>query len=219
MERSSGSARTATITETTSSSFHSYGGPDVVRPGRWSMERPLVLVFRDPIEGQDKGAFTIRCDETLAALSPTEEDRLAFEEIGTMERAYDRVLKKLGAESTPPLHKLEGILGKERRMRGGGWIDQAIHGINDGLGAAFGVVSGVAGATHVSSAFVLLSDFASMVASALSMGSGAYLADKSQKKVHEAEMDRERMEIENNPEEEQQELSLFYQQPSGNNEV
>ena len=32
-----------------------------------------------------------------------------------------------------------------------------------------------------------------------------------QKEVYEAEMNRERMEIEDNPEEEQQELSLFYQ--------
>jgi vacuolar iron transporter family protein len=151
--------------------------------------------------------------ETLAALSPSEEDRAAFEEIGAMERAHDRVLKEMGAETegAQPLRVLEGILGKERHVRGGGWIGQAIYGINDGLGAAFGVVSGVAGATHVNSSFVLLSGFASMIASALSMGSGAYLADKSQKEVYESEMNRERMEIEDNPEEEQRELSLFYQ--------
>ena len=149
--------------------------------------------------------------ETLAALSPTDEDRAAFGEIGAMERAHDRVLKEMGAEGTQPLRVLEGILGKERHVRGGGWIGQAIYGINDGLGAAFGVVSGVAGATHVNGSFVLLSGFASMIASALSMGSGAYLADKSQKEVYESEMNRERMEIEDNPEEEQRELSLFYQ--------
>jgi VIT1/CCC1 family predicted Fe2+/Mn2+ transporter/rubrerythrin len=149
--------------------------------------------------------------ETLAALSPTEEDRIAIKEIATMERAHDRVLKDMSLETTPPRRLLEGILGKERHVHGGGWIGQAIYGINDGLGAAFGVVSGVAGATHVNSSFVLLSGFASMVASALSMGSGAYLSEKSQKEVHEAEMNRERMEIENNPEEERQELSLFYQ--------
>ncbi len=152
--------------------------------------------------------------ETLAALSPSEEDRLAFAEIGAMERAHDRVLKEMGGGTEiaqPPLRVLEGILGKERHVRGGGWIGQAIYGINDGLGAAFGVVSGVAGATHVNSSFVLLSGFASMIASALSMGSGAYLADKSQKEVYESEMNRERMEIEDNPEEEQRELSLFYQ--------
>jgi len=50
-----------------------------------------------------------------------------------------------------------------------------------------------------------------MVASALSMGSGAYLATKSEREVYEAEMERERHEIESNPQEEQEELELFYQ--------
>lgn len=149
--------------------------------------------------------------ETLAALSPSEEDRIAFEETGWMERSHDLALKDMVPDKIHPLRALEGILGKERHVRGGGWIGQAIYGINDGLGAAFGVVSGVAGATRVNSSFVLLSGFASLVASALSMGSGAYLADKSQKEVYQAEMAKERAEIEENPEEEQRELSLFYQ--------
>jgi VIT1/CCC1 family predicted Fe2+/Mn2+ transporter/rubrerythrin len=149
--------------------------------------------------------------ETLEALAPTEEDRRAIRETGKAERAHDRVLKSMAAEGGSPRSLLEGILSKERHVRGGGWIGQAIYGINDGLGAAFGVVSGVAGATHVNSSFVLLSGFASMVASALSMGSGAYLADKAQKEVYEAEMGRERREIEEKPDEEQEELSLFYQ--------
>jgi VIT1/CCC1 family predicted Fe2+/Mn2+ transporter len=110
-----------------------------------------------------------------------------------------------------PRTALDEILGRERHVRGGGWIGQAIYGINDGLGAAFGVVSGVAGATNVNGSFVLLSGFASMVASALSMGSGAYLATKAEKEVHEAELAREKKEIEEHPEEEIEELSLFYQ--------
>jgi len=96
-------------------------------------------------------------------------------------------------------------------VRAGGWIGQAIYGVNDGLGAAFGVVSGVAGATQANGEFVLLSGFAVMVASALSMGSGAYLAMKSEREVYEAEVERERHEIESNPKEELEELELFYQ--------
>jgi len=121
------------------------------------------------------------------------------------------MLKEMDAKNSGPHPQpvLESILGKERHIRGGGWIGHAIHGVNDCLGTAFGVVSGVAGATHVNSSFVLLSGFAAMVASALSMGSGAYLADKSEKEVHEAELKRERREIQDNPQEEQQELSLL----------
>lgn len=149
--------------------------------------------------------------EVLASLAPTEEDRKSFRDAGINERAHDRILKEMGAPPEYPLGRLERILGAERHARSGGWIGQAIYGINDGLGAAFGVVSGVAGATNTNGTFVLLSGFASMIASALSMGSGAYLATKSEAEVSEAELSRERKEIAEHPEEEQEELSLFYQ--------
>jgi predicted membrane protein (TIGR00267 family) len=43
------------------------------------------------------------------------------------------------------------------------------------------------------------------------MGSGAYLAMKSEREVYEAEVEREQREIESNPKEELEELELFYQ--------
>jgi VIT1/CCC1 family predicted Fe2+/Mn2+ transporter/rubrerythrin len=189
-------------------------------PGAYSetdaeVQRRHELVARDPVtiastmaaaEGSADGAY-----EVLASLAPTETDRKAFADAGRAERAHDRVLKDMASRSEPPRTALDRILGRERHVRGGGWIGQAVYGLNDGLGAAFGVVSGVAGATHVNSSFVLLSGFASMVASALSMGSGAYLAVKSEREVHEAELGRERKEIKDHPEEEKEELSLFYQ--------
>jgi len=52
---------------------------------------------------------------------------------------------------------------------------------------------------------------AGMLASALSMGTGAYLASKSEREVYQAEIDRERGEIAEDPEEEKEELSLMYQ--------
>ncbi len=148
---------------------------------------------------------------TLLALALTPTDKEALSAARVEEGAHDRVLSEMRSQPEHPRGKLDGILGRERHVRGGGWIGQAVYGINDGLGAAFGVVSGVAGATHVNGSFVLLSGFASMVASALSMGSGAYLATKAEGEVHEAEMEKERREILENPEEEQEELSLFYQ--------
>ena len=148
----------------------------------------------------------------LISLSPSEADRRDFEEVQAEEKEHDSLLGGMGAPPMQPMRRLQSILGRERwHLQGGGWIGQAIYGINDGLGAAFGIVSGVAGATHVNSSFVLLSGFASMVASALSMGSGAYLATKSEREVYQAEMNKERREITENPEEEKEELSLFYQ--------
>ena len=95
-------------------------------------------------------------------------------------------------------------------MRGAGWIGDAIYGVNDGLGAVFGIVSGMAGYTG-GSEVVLAAGLAGTVASALSMGAGAYLSSKSEREVYESEVDRERAEIEEDPHEEMLELELFYQ--------
>jgi vacuolar iron transporter family protein len=92
-----------------------------------------------------------------------------------------------------------------------GWIGDAIYGVNDGLGAIFGIVSGVSGATLGNSHWVLLSGIAGMIASALSMGSGAYLAAKSEREIYEAEVTREREAISMNGPEARELLSLYYQ--------
>jgi VIT1/CCC1 family predicted Fe2+/Mn2+ transporter len=57
----------------------------------------------------------------------------------------------------------------------------------------------------------LLAGLAGMIASALSMGSGAYLAAKSEREIYEAELEREREAIKMNPSEARQLLSLYYQ--------
>ncbi len=58
---------------------------------------------------------------------------------------------------------------------------------------------------------VLAAGLAGTLASALSMGAGAYLASKSEREVYESEVARERAEIEEDPHEELLELELFYQ--------
>jgi VIT1/CCC1 family predicted Fe2+/Mn2+ transporter/rubrerythrin len=111
----------------------------------------------------------------------------------------------------PAQAKLDRILGREKwHESGSGWISGAIYGANDGLAAVFGIVSGVSGATG-GSHFVLTAGVAGAVASALSMATGAYLAERSEIEVAEANVERERQEIATHPEEEKEELSLFYQ--------
>lgn len=114
-----------------------------------------------------------------------------------------------------PVHpaqvKLDRILGREKWHRtGGGWISGAIYGANDGLAAVFGIVAGVSGATGGSS-FVLTAGVSAAVASALSMATGAFLAERSENEVAAANLARERQELIEHPEEEREELSLFYQ--------
>jgi predicted membrane protein (TIGR00267 family) len=127
------------------------------------------------------------------------------------EKAHARVLSAM-APPVSPRTALDKILKRERwHGRGGSWVADAIYGANDGLGAVFGIVSGVAGATNNQQHYILISGLAGMLASTLSMGAGAYLAAKSEAEVYEAEISRERAEVEENPEEEIEEMSLFYQ--------
>jgi VIT1/CCC1 family predicted Fe2+/Mn2+ transporter/rubrerythrin len=146
------------------------------------------------------------------ALSPA--DGQAIQTVREDEQGHSRLMHK--ARTAPesaisPQNRLDLILHRESwHKRGGGWIGQAIYGANDGLGSVFGIVSGVAGATAGGPA-VLVAGLAGMLASALSMGSGAYLASKAEREVNQAEIDRERRELETHPEEEMEELSLFYQ--------
>jgi len=112
---------------------------------------------------------------------------------------------------------LDEMLAKRNqgRKQPGSWIGDAIYGVNDGLGAIFGIVSGVSGATlgdpAQTSHYVLLAGLSGMIASALSMGSGAYLAAKSEREIYHAEIAREREAIQMNGPEARELLSLYYQ--------
>jgi VIT1/CCC1 family predicted Fe2+/Mn2+ transporter/rubrerythrin len=150
-------------------------------------------------------------NQLMARLSDPADRKIA-EEAMLEERDHAVILRTLAGGSVPsPRSALDTILGRERwHVRGHGWIGDAIYGVNDGLGAVFGIVSGMAGYTG-GSEVVLAAGLAGTLASALSMGAGAYLAAKSQREVYESEVTREQKEIEEDPHEELMELELFYQ--------
>jgi VIT1/CCC1 family predicted Fe2+/Mn2+ transporter/rubrerythrin len=181
----------------------------VERARRWVLVQAGTESAMRSIESTEES--DIAAYQALAASTKEEKDRAAVQATQTEEKAHRRLMNDMtqpaGAQA-----QLDTLMKREKwHVRGGGWIGQAIYGINDGLGAAFGVVSGVAGATSVRTEFVLLSGVATAIASALSMGSGAYLATKSEREVYEAEMGRERREIEMDPEQEREEMQLFYE--------
>ena len=150
-------------------------------------------------------------DQRDRALAKEHDVQDFLRESAVEEKAHARMLNTM----TPQMgakNALDTILKRERwHGRGGSWVADAIYGVNDGLGAVFGIVSGVAGATNNQQHVVLISGLAGMLASSLSMGAGAYLAVKSEAEVYEAEMAREKAEIDENPEEEIEEMALFYQ--------
>ncbi|TLY29741.1 MAG: ferritin [Ignavibacteria bacterium] len=159
-------------------------------------------------EDKDKSRYEA---QQARALGGDSQAPSILQELAREEKAHARVLQNL-APVLGPGTALDLILKRERwHVRSGSWIADAIYGVNDGLGAVFGIVSGVAGATNNQQHYVLISGLAGMIASALSMGAGAYLAVKSQREVYEAEISRERREVEEDPEEETEEMALFYQ--------
>src|SRR5712691_7189517 len=99
----------------------------------------------------------------------------------------------------------------DEEWHGGGAesIRNVIYGVNDGLTATLGVLSGVGGAS-IDPRVVLIGGLSAMVASGVSMAGGAYLATKSQREVFEGQLAREAAEIEAMPELEKAELVDIY---------
>jgi VIT1/CCC1 family predicted Fe2+/Mn2+ transporter/rubrerythrin len=140
-----------------------------------------------------------------------EDEKDHYRELGSLLRGHyapSASAPKIDAQAV-----LAEMLAKrdQGRKQPGAWIGDAIYGVNDGLGAIFGIVSGVSGATAGDSKYVLLAGLSGMIASALSMGSGAYLAAKSEREIYQAEVAREREAIQMNNPEARELLSLYYQ--------
>ena len=140
-----------------------------------------------------------------------EDEKDHYRELGSLLRGH--YTAPAGAPKIDAKAVLEELLAKRNqgRKQPGAWIGDAIYGVNDGLGAIFGIVSGVSGATAGDSKYVLLAGLSGMIASALSMGSGAYLAAKSEREIYDAEIAREREAIRMNGPEARELLSLYYQ--------
>jgi VIT1/CCC1 family predicted Fe2+/Mn2+ transporter/rubrerythrin len=151
-------------------------------------------------------------EESVAILDHViEDEKDHYRELGSLLRGH--YTQPTGAHKINAQAILDELLAKRNqgRKQPGSWIGDAIYGVNDGLGAIFGIVSGVAGATGGESKYVLLAGLSGMIASALSMGSGAYLAAKSQREIYMAEIAREREAIQMNTPEARELLSLYYQ--------
>ena len=168
----------------------------------------IAIRRMEAAEERHEAEFREQADRALAGEQDVQE---FLRKSALEEKAHARALNAMAAPVSPRM-ALDKILKRERwHGRGGSWVADAIYGANDGLGAVFGIVSGVAGATSNQQHYILIAGLAGTLASTLSMGAGAYLAAKSEAEVYEAEISRERAEVEENPEEEIEEMSLFYQ--------
>lgn len=90
-----------------------------------------------------------------------------------------------------------------------GWLRAAVLGANDGIVSTASLLVGVAAAS-ASQASILLSGVAALVAGAMSMAAGEYVSVHSQADTENADLARERAELEGNPDAEHRELAAIY---------
>jgi VIT1/CCC1 family predicted Fe2+/Mn2+ transporter/rubrerythrin len=193
--------------------------PDSVRISRWlRLQARYAPVYR--LLAAREAAESDEIDDLYLRPTGDAETDALLHDIRTDERSHRLAVAEMRSEPPPPSEltpvapaqaRLDRILGHEKwHDAGSGWMSGAIYGANDGLAAVFGIVTGVSGATG-GSHFVLTAGVAGAVASALSMATGAFLAERSEMEVAAANVEYERREIAENPDEEREELSLFYQ--------
>jgi len=96
------------------------------------------------------------------------------------------------------------------RIHHAGWLRAAVLGANDGIVSTASLVVGVAAAAADRSG-VMVAGVAGLVAGAMSMAAGEYVSVSSQADTERADLERERIELENDHEFETRELSHIYQ--------
>ena len=90
-----------------------------------------------------------------------------------------------------------------------GWLRAAVLGANDGIVSTASLVLGVA-AAGASSASILITGIAGLVAGAMSMAAGEYVSVSSQADTERADLDRERKELAADPDHEHAEMTAIY---------
>jgi len=104
---------------------------------------------------------------------------------------------------------VEEIGHRHSTFGGGGNLRAAVFGVNDGLVSNASLVMGMAGATP-DSKIIFLTGIAGLIAGAASMAAGEYISVRSQRELYEYQINLEREELEEYPEEEAEELALIY---------
>lgn len=89
-------------------------------------------------------------------------------------------------------------------------VREAIFGMQDGLVSTLAVVSAVSGATNDRFA-ILVAGIASALAGVFSMGTGEYLASKSQREIFDAQVEKERAEVAERPDEAEAEVAYMFE--------
>jgi VIT1/CCC1 family predicted Fe2+/Mn2+ transporter len=100
---------------------------------------------------------------------------------------------------------------REQHFRATTFLRDLVIGMSDGLTVPFALAAGLSGAVS-SNSLILTAGIAELVAGAISMGFGGYLAGRTDVEHYEGEMKREYTEVEQIPEEERKEVRAVFAQ-------
>jgi vacuolar iron transporter family protein len=103
--------------------------------------------------------------------------------------------------------------GHQHRDVSGGWLRPAVFGAMDGLVTNVSLIAGVGAgvnASHGSQHLIVLTGLAGLAAGAFSMATGEYVSVSSQNELVQAEVRKERHELEHNLESEREELAGMF---------
>lgn len=101
------------------------------------------------------------------------------------------------------------LVSENHRSHRINWLRAAVLGANDGIISTSSLIVGIA-AAHSTQHNILIAGIAGLVAGAMSMAAGEYVSVSSQLDVEQSDIARERLELQNNLEFEQEELANIY---------
>lgn len=110
----------------------------------------------------------------------------------------------------PETNELDNYLDNHYIHRSN-WLRAAVLGANDGILSTASIAIGVAAASN-SREPIILATLAGLVAGALSMAAGEYVSVSSQTDVENADIEREKIELEETPELELKRLAQIYEE-------
>lgn len=96
----------------------------------------------------------------------------------------------------------------EQHPHGGNWLREIVFGLNDGLVTTLVFLMAVSSTTTTHLLIIVLGE---VMAGAISMSLGGYLAARTEQEVRDHQIDTERYEITHEPDEERAELRSIYQ--------
>jgi VIT1/CCC1 family predicted Fe2+/Mn2+ transporter len=98
---------------------------------------------------------------------------------------------------------------KESHFQSSDLVTDIVIGMSDGLTVPFALAAGLSGAVS-NNHIIVIAGLAEVVAGSIAMGLGGYLAGKTEIDHYNAEVARERYEVENMPEEEKREVQVIF---------